>query len=221
MAWRVSCTQAGRHFMSGRTSCTVLSCRRSQLQPCPPYRCPAAPAGTSRNSSGSIGCLHCTAQIAPHHPLQATAAVQTAGRESPQSGRRAAGRLRPPNAIPWTASSAPMTWERLKTCCPPWCSSFGRVRWQRCQSALHRIALDRRQGGHCGQPAAGRAAASACRRCPPPAPCRLSSSLLHCAAEFDLEGLRSKLDEQGLAVANAQEASVRSRKALADRTKGG
>lgn len=41
------------------------------------------------------------------------------------------------------------------------------------------------------------------------------------AAEFDLEGLRSKLDEQGLAVATAQEASVRSRKALAERTKGG
>ncbi|PRW51060.1 CASP-like [Chlorella sorokiniana] len=37
--------------------------------------------------------------------------------------------------------------------------------------------------------------------------------------EFDLEGLRSQLDEQGLAVATAQEASVRSRKALADRTK--
>ena len=40
-------------------------------------------------------------------------------------------------------------------------------------------------------------------------------------AEFDLEGLRAQLDEQGLAVATAQEASVRSRKALADRTKGG
>jgi homeobox protein cut-like len=37
--------------------------------------------------------------------------------------------------------------------------------------------------------------------------------------EFDLEGLRAKLDEQGLAVAAAQEASVRSRKLLADRTK--
>lgn len=37
--------------------------------------------------------------------------------------------------------------------------------------------------------------------------------------EFDLEGLRTKLDEQGLAVATAQEASVRSRKALAERTK--
>ncbi|KAI7841244.1 hypothetical protein COHA_005081 [Chlorella ohadii] len=37
--------------------------------------------------------------------------------------------------------------------------------------------------------------------------------------EFDLEGLRAQLDEQGLAVATAQEASVRSRKALADRTK--
>jgi len=42
-----------------------------------------------------------------------------------------------------------------------------------------------------------------------------------CNAEFDLEGLRVQLDEQGLAVATAQEASVRSRKALADRTKGG
>lgn len=40
-------------------------------------------------------------------------------------------------------------------------------------------------------------------------------------AEFDLEGLRSKLDEQGLAVANAQEASVKSRRVLAERTKGG
>ncbi|KAL4425119.1 hypothetical protein ABPG77_008224 [Micractinium sp. CCAP 211/92] len=37
--------------------------------------------------------------------------------------------------------------------------------------------------------------------------------------DFDLEGLRTKLDEQGLAVATAQEASVRSRKALAERTK--
>ncbi|EFN56705.1 hypothetical protein CHLNCDRAFT_144082 [Chlorella variabilis] len=37
--------------------------------------------------------------------------------------------------------------------------------------------------------------------------------------EFDLEGLRSKLDEQGLAVANAQEASVKSRRVLAERTK--
>lgn len=38
-------------------------------------------------------------------------------------------------------------------------------------------------------------------------------------AEFDLEGLRSKLDEQGLSVANAQEASVASRRVLAERTK--
>ncbi|KAI3427262.1 hypothetical protein D9Q98_007195 [Chlorella vulgaris] len=37
--------------------------------------------------------------------------------------------------------------------------------------------------------------------------------------EFDLEGLRSKLDEQGLSVANAQEASVASRRVLAERTK--
>lgn len=37
--------------------------------------------------------------------------------------------------------------------------------------------------------------------------------------EFDLEGLRSTLDEQGLAVATAQEASVKARKGLAERTK--
>ncbi|KAL4853646.1 hypothetical protein ACK3TF_005368 [Chlorella vulgaris] len=37
--------------------------------------------------------------------------------------------------------------------------------------------------------------------------------------EFDLESLRSKLDEQGLSVANAQEASVASRRVLAERTK--
>lgn len=64
---------------------------------------------------------------------------------------------------------------------------------------------------------------------PPPAGCR-SPCCLPCfprarlsplpPPEFDLEGLRSQLDEQGLAVATAQEASVRSRKALADRTKG-
>lgn len=58
-------------------------------------------------------------------------------------------------------------------------------------------------------PPAGAAAAT-----PPLAPPSLD-------AEFDLEGLRAQLDEQGLAVATAQEASVRSRKALADRTKGG
>ncbi|PSC73915.1 Transcription factor CCAAT displacement CDP1 [Micractinium conductrix] len=37
--------------------------------------------------------------------------------------------------------------------------------------------------------------------------------------EFDLEGLRGRLDEQGMAVATAQEGSVKSRKALAERTK--
>ena len=56
----------------------------------------------------------------------------------------------------------------------------------------------------------------------PPAARRCSLTARHlCPAEFDLEGLRSKLDEQGLAVAAAQEASVKSRKGLADRTKGG
>ena len=58
---------------------------------------------------------------------------------------------------------------------------------------------------------------------PPPLPQPLEAPFCHFAhpAEFDLEGLRTQLDEQGLAVATAQEASVRSRKALADRTKGG
>lgn len=85
-----------------------------------------------------------------------------------------------------------------------------------------------------------------CRRCiprrpassrrrstaPPPPPARCLVLCAACSvldsplpstpplAEFDLEGLRSRLDEQGLAVATAQEASVKSRKALADRTKG-
>jgi hypothetical protein len=39
-------------------------------------------------------------------------------------------------------------------------------------------------------------------------------------AEFDLETLRGKLDENGLAIAEKQEASVNSRKQLAERTKG-
>ena len=59
----------------------------------------------------------------------------------------------------------------------------------------------------------------------PPAakhPCAPAGPIAACPipAEFDLEGLRSKLDEQGLAVATAQEGSVKSRRALADRTKG-
>ena len=38
--------------------------------------------------------------------------------------------------------------------------------------------------------------------------------------ELDLESLRGTLDQQGLKVAEHQETSVTSRKALADRTKG-
>lgn len=38
--------------------------------------------------------------------------------------------------------------------------------------------------------------------------------------EFDLESLRGSLDEQGLKVAENQEGSVKTRKALAERTKG-
>ena len=41
------------------------------------------------------------------------------------------------------------------------------------------------------------------------------------AADFELEELRGKLDEQGLAIAEKQEASVNSRKKLAETTKGG
>lgn len=69
-------------------------------------------------------------------------------------------------------------------------------------------------------PWAGGAGAAALQQClasqtPPP-----FHSLPPALAEFDLEGLRSRLDEQGLAVATAQEGSVRSRKTLAERTKG-
>lgn len=39
-------------------------------------------------------------------------------------------------------------------------------------------------------------------------------------AEFDLETLRGTLDEKGLAIAETQEASVKSRKQLAEKTKG-
>jgi hypothetical protein len=39
-------------------------------------------------------------------------------------------------------------------------------------------------------------------------------------AEFDLETLRSSLDEKGLAIAQSQETSMKSRKQLAEKTKG-
>ncbi len=39
-------------------------------------------------------------------------------------------------------------------------------------------------------------------------------------AEFDLDTLRGKLDEQGLAIAESQEASMKNRKKLAESTKG-
>lgn len=41
-----------------------------------------------------------------------------------------------------------------------------------------------------------------------------------CAAEFDLDTLRGTLDEQGLAIAESQEASLKNRKRLAESTKG-
>jgi hypothetical protein len=39
-------------------------------------------------------------------------------------------------------------------------------------------------------------------------------------AEFDLETLRSRLDEKGLAIAESQETSMKSRKQLSEKTKG-
>ena len=42
----------------------------------------------------------------------------------------------------------------------------------------------------------------------------------HSPAEFELDGVRSKLDEEGLGIASHQEASVRQRRLLADATKG-
>lgn len=39
-------------------------------------------------------------------------------------------------------------------------------------------------------------------------------------ADFDLEGLKNRLDEQGLAVAENQELSLKSRRKLAETTRG-
>ena len=102
-----------------------------------------------------------------------------------------------PVPSPWTGR----TWPQQETCCQPWCRDFGRVRTGHCRRRRRR----RRRFYH-----------QSClptTSCLPPAPPPL-------LAEFDLEGLRSRLDEQGLAVATAQEGSVRSRKTLAERTKG-
>ena len=45
-------------------------------------------------------------------------------------------------------------------------------------------------------------------------------TLLFNFAEFDLETLRSSLDEKGLAIAESQETSMKSRKQLSEKTKG-
>ena len=48
----------------------------------------------------------------------------------------------------------------------------------------------------------------------------LLMSPLSCPADLDLDGLKRKLDAQGMALAQAQEASLKSRKQLAENTKG-
>lgn len=105
-------------------------------------------------------------------------------------------------------------------CCPPWFKPFGRVRpenplWNVSSlpaAFIHIVSATAMRCNLVGAtPPASRTPAS---QAAPPTRCHPA-----CSPGFDLEGLRSKLDEQGLAVANAQEASVRSRKALAERTK--
>ena len=44
-------------------------------------------------------------------------------------------------------------------------------------------------------------------------------ALLSCAADFDLEGVRHKLDQEGLSIAENQELSLKSRRGLADTTR--
>lgn len=50
--------------------------------------------------------------------------------------------------------------------------------------------------------------------------CDRSQSIFSTFAEFDLETLRSNLDEKGLAIAESQEMSMKSRKQLSEKTKG-
>lgn len=48
----------------------------------------------------------------------------------------------------------------------------------------------------------------------------LLTSATSCPADLDLDGLKRKLDAQGMALAQAQEASLKNRKQLAENTKG-